>query len=745
MLKPNPACGLSAAIFMLFACPAAAQTPAPGKTGESTVEFARDVRPIFVEKCLNCHGPDKAEGGLRLNRPEAALAKLDSGERAIVEGDLEASEIIRRITSDDPEKRMPPEGEPLTAEQIARIQNWIAGGANWALHWAYRPIQLPLPPRIKNKKWPLNEIDFFVLARLETAGISPSPAADRHTLIKRLYCDLIGLPPKPAVVDAFVDDRSRQAYEMLVDRLLASAHFGERWGRHWLDKARYADSDGYEKDRPRPNAWRYRDWVIDAVNNDMPFDQFTIEQLAGDLLPSATPMQHLATAFHRQTLTNTEGGADQEQFRVEAVFDRVETTGIAWLGMTVGCARCHSHKYDQISQNEYYRLFAFFNSGAESNTNVPKGKDNGTAKQEMMSVRVISHQPRKTHLLHRGDFLSPEGEVRPGTLATLHSFTSRLKESPADRLDFSKWLVSSKNPLTPRVTVNGVWKHLFGKGLVGTANDFGVRGETPSHPRLLDWLAKTFTSKDGGLAWSRKKLIKRIVMSASYRQSSHHRPLLAETDPGNQLLYRQNRFRVEGEIVRDFYLSIGGLLSQKIGGPSVFPPMPPEIAALSYANNFKWNTSKGDDRYRRGMYTFFKRTAPHPNLTTFDCPDANTSKVKREISNTPLQSLALLNNMTFVEAAQALARRLLTANSASDASRLQLGYRLCAVRPPSAFDLEQFHLLLGKSRQWYREHPDRAAPLVGNYQVDGVDVVESAAWVATSRILLNLDATITRE
>ncbi len=745
MLKSSPACWLSAAIFMLPACPAAAQTATPEKTDESTVEFARDVRPIFVEKCLNCHGPDKAEGGLRLNRPEAALAKLDSGERAIVVGDVEASEIIHRITSDDPEKRMPPEGESLTAEQIARIQNWIAGGANWALHWAYRPIQLPPLPRVKNKKWPLNEIDFFVLARLETAGISPSPAADRHTLIKRLYCDLIGLPPEPAVVDAFVDDRSPQAYEMLVDRLLASAHFGERWGRHWLDKARYADSDGYEKDRPRPNAWRYRDWVIDAVNNDMPFDQFTIEQLAGDLLPSAAPMQHLATAFHRQTLTNTEGGADQEQFRVEAVFDRVETTGIAWLGMTVGCARCHSHKYDQISQHEYYRLFAFFNSGAESNTNVPKGRDNGTAKQEMMSVRVISQRPRKTHLLHRGDFLSPEGEVRPGTLATLHSFKSRLKEGPADRLDFSRWLVDSENPLTPRVTVNGVWKHLFGKGLVGTANDFGVRGEPPSHPRLLDWLAKTFTSQEGGAAWSRKGLIKRIVMSASYRQSSHHRPALAETDPGNQLLYRQNRFRVEGEIVRDFYLTIGGLLSQKIGGPSVFPPMPPDIAALSYANNFKWNTSKGDDRYRRGMYTFFKRTAPHPNLTTFDCPDANTAKVKREISNTPLQSLALLNNMTFVEAAQAMAKRLLTANSASDASRLQLGYRLCAVRSPSAFDLEQFQLLLGKSRQWYREHRDRAAKLVGNYQVNGVDVVESAAWVATSRILLNLDATITRE
>jgi hypothetical protein len=741
MLKPIPASWLSVAAFLvLHTCLAADETATTDKPNPAA-DLARDVQPILAERCFNCHGPDKAEGGLRLNRREAAFAELDSGERAIVPGDVKGSELFRRIKSADPEQRMPPKGEPLAADQIARIEKWINDGAKWAVHWAYRPIQAADPPNVKNKDWPRNEIDRFVLARLEEAGIEPSPEADRHTLIRRLYFDLIGIPPEPADIDAFVADKSPQAYEALVDRLLASQHFGERWGRHWLDKARYADSDGYEKDKPRANAWRYRDWVIDVINADMPFDQFTIEQLAGDLLSDATPMQRLATAFHRQTLTNTEGGADQEQFRVEATFDRVETTSTVWLGLTVGCARCHSHKYDQISQNEYYRLFAFFNSGGESNVNVPRGKDAGEPKQPMLSVRVISQRPRKTRVLHRGDFLSPEGEVQPGTLATLHPFDSRAEKGSADRLDFAQWIVSKDNPLTPRVSVNEIWMHLFGKGLVGTANDFGVRGETPTHPKLLDWLGDRLVN----LGWSRKEMIKLIVMSAAYRQSSHHRPELAELDPGNRLLHRQNRFRVEGEIVRDVYLAIGGLLSKKIGGPSVFPPMPPDIAALSYANNFKWNTSKGEDRYRRGMYTFFKRTAPHPNLTTFDCPDANTTKVKREISNSPLQPLTLLNNLTFVEASQALARRLLMAEFTDDSTRLEFGYRLCATQPPSTLAMKRFQSLLDKSRDWYKEHKEDASKLVGNYKPEKVEIEEAAAWVATSRILLNLDATITRE
>ncbi len=841
MCRLHPACWLSVATFFTLPPLVAAAEPAnPDKADGTAVDFARDVQPIFAEKCFNCHGPDKAEGGLRLNRPESALAETDSGERAIVPGDVKASEILRRIASDDPDQRMPPKGDPLSAAAIERIKQWIAAGADWTLHWSYRPITRPDLPGVANTAWPRNEIDRFVLARLETAGIAPSPEADRYTLIKRLYLDLIGLPPEPAEVDAFVNDRSPHAYEQLVDRLLASQHFGERWGRHWLDKARYADSDGYEKDRPRPNAWRYRDWVIDAINADMPFDQFTIEQLAGDLLPDATPMQRLATAFHRQTLTNTEGGTDQEQFRVEACFDRVETTGAVWLGLTVGCARCHSHKYDQISQHEYYRMFAFFNSGGETNTDVPKGdmkeyeaevkqyeadvaridaeikslteqldkrkseiaansaaleqklreqtpagaerpiqkilaiapqdrndkqkaevitalvaddeaagqfqaKIEAAKKQRpkppLMSVRVIAQQPRKTHLLHRGDFLSPEDEVQPATLATLHPFQSRHKDGPADRLDFARWLVAADNPLTPRVTVNHLWINLFGAGLVRTPNDFGVRGEPPTHPQLLDWLAGEMIRR----GWSRKAMIKLIVMSATYRQSSHFRPDCAAVDPENRLLHRQNRYRVEGEIVRDAYLSIAGLLSDKIGGPSVFPPLPADVAALSYANNFKWNTSKGEDRYRRGMYTFFKRTAPHPNLTTFDCPDANTTKVKRDISNSPLQPLTLLNNMTFVEASQALARRLLASTFENDRSRLEFGYRLCATRSPSAFELERFQLLLDASRKWYGEHKEDAAKLVGDYKTNDFEIDEAAAWVATSRILLNLDATITRE
>jgi mono/diheme cytochrome c family protein len=768
MYRRHPAWWLSvAAVFALPALVTAAEQAKPNQADRTTIDFARDVQPIFAEKCFNCHGPDKAEGGLRLNRPESALAETDSGERAIVPGDVDSSEILRRIASDDPDERMPPKGDPLAAADIERIKQWIVGGAEWAVHWSYRPVERPELPAVKNKDWPRNEIDRFVLARLEAAGIAPSSEADRFALIKRLYLDLTGLPPEPAEVDTWIDRLTagptgrvqsspntrgplasrlnEEVYEALVDQLLASPHFGERWGRHWLDKARYADSDGYEKDKPRPNAWRYRDWVIDAINADMPFDQFTIEQLAGDLLPDATPMQRLATAFHRQTLTNTEGGADQEQFRVEACFDRVETTGAVWLGLTVGCARCHSHKYDQISQREYYRLFAFFNSGGEANTDVPKDDpalvQTQQAKPEQISVRVIAHRPRKTHLLHRGDFLSPEDEVRPATLSTLHSFQSRHEDGPADRLDFARWLVAPDNPLTPRVTVNQIWTNLFGAGLVRTANDFGVRGERPTHPQLLDWLAGEMVRR----GWSRKAMIKLIVMSAAYRQSSHYRPECVAADPENRLLHRQNRYRVEGEIVRDVYLSIAGLLAPKIGGPSVFPPLPPDVAALSYANNFKWKTSKGEDRYRRGMYTFFKRTAPHPNLTTFDCPDANTTKVKRDISNSPLQPLTLLNNLTFVEASQALARRLHASSFDGDRSRLEYGYRLCAIRPPSAFDLDRFQSLLDKSREWYSQHKDDAAKLVGDYQVKEIEIDEAAAWVATSRILLNLDATITRE
>ncbi|MCA8983935.1 MAG: PSD1 domain-containing protein [Planctomycetaceae bacterium] len=999
----------------------------PVQAGESH-SFSRDIQPLLAKHCVLCHGPDDDSAGLRLDQHDRALAVLESGQRAIVPGQPEASALLQRVSATDPAVRMPPEGDPLTPREIEMLREWIRGGARFEEHWAFRPVKEPPLPRLHNVNWPRNPIDHFVLAPLEQARLLPSPEAEPTVLVKRLYYDLVGLPPAPADVDAFMADFARNpdaAYETLVDRLLASEHFGERWGRHWLDMARYADSDGYEKDNPRPDAWRYRDWVIEAINRDLPFDQFTIEQLAGDLLPGASPLQQLATAFHRQTLTNTEGGTDKEEFRVEATFDRTETTGSIWLGLTLTCARCHSHKYDQISQREYYQLFAFFNNCNEVNTEIARSEaalekyqrdkavydarvaelrqqytqarqalqpeidtwtaemsalwadrdesppelhpltlvsakatsqatlspqeegallvsgpvadkdsytlvfelpelpltglrlevlpeeslpasgpgraDNGnfvlselrafvsetqdfkkperipfvhaeadyaqekfpapgalsteaksgwaigprmgephhwtaytsqprepashkflqivldqqyggkhllgrfrlslisrfdptralpspviealrtpaenrsgehleqlaeyvaslhpeTAKlatdlktllqqappSPMMSVRVIAPAARTTKLLTRGDFLQPADEVTAEAFAVIsrtHPLASRQPEHPPDRLDLARWLVDARHPLTPRVTVNHVWAYLFGRGIVPTVNDFGVRGEHPTHPELLDWLAWHFPRD---MQWSRKQLIKTIVLSATYRQASVHRPELQEVDPNNRLLARQNRLRVQAEVVRDLYLAAGELLSPKIGGPSVFPPLPPGVAELSYANNFKWVTSTGEDAYRRGMYTFFKRTAPHPTLMSFDCPDSNTTSLIRETSNTPLQALVTLNNVVFTEAAQALARRVFLAGG-SDRNKITLALRICIVRPPDSAEVDRFESLLQTARAYYREHPEAARDLAKQNPLHEIPAEEFAAWFATLRMILNLDEFIVRD
>jgi hypothetical protein len=977
-----------------------------------SVDFVRDVQPLFKASCQKCHGPEKPKGQFRLDARAPAMKGGVSG-KAILPGNSKESRLIKLLLEKDDENRMPQKAPALSPEKIALLRAWIDQGAVWPdaaggdvnvdTHWAYvKPVRRDPPPVREGR----NAIDGFVRSRLEKEGVAPSPEADRPTLIRRLYYDLLGLPAPVEEVDAFVADDAPDAYEKLVDRLLASPHFGERWGRHWLDKARYADSDGYEKDNNRPDAWRYRNWVIDAVNADLPFDRFTIEQLAGDLLPAASPLQVLATAFHRQTLTNTEGGTDKEQFRVEAVFDRAETTATVWLGLTVGCARCHNHKFDQISNQEYYQLFAFFNNGDESNADVPvseeavaeygrakaghdwrlkgletklaaakealhealpaweeatkkrlqedeasgfkihpleildvkpagevtfrrlpdgsylahgadpavetylvtaktslpeitglrldvladpslpkkgPGRANGNfvlteirvehvgpvlladatadfsqdrylvkgaldkdpktgwaiapqvgrdhsatfrtkfplsidpeipilitldqqlgdqhtigrfklhaitgdhapleladdvrrilaipaAKRSaaecdrlldevatfapateklvkelslvrksepaspMMSVRVISQRakdPRETRMFRRGDFLQPQAPVTPGTLSTLHPLQSR-GPSP-DRLDLARWLVDPANPLTARVIVNHCWSNLFGQGLVRTPNDFGVRGERPTHPELLDWLATEFLR----LGWSSKALIRTIVTSATYRQSSRHRPELIDRDPQNFLLCRQNRFRVEGEIVRDLTLGVSGLLSSKIGGPSVFPPMPTDIAALSYANNFKWKNSEGEDRYRRGMYTYFKRTAPYPELTNFDCPDSNTTCVQRRTSNTPLQALTALNNEAFTEAAQFFAVRLVGRENVGERESLTFAFRKCVARAPTAEEVERLVKLLHASLDWYNVHPDEAKKMRRS--------VEEAAWTTVTRILLNLDEFLTRE
>ncbi|MFN0199736.1 MAG: DUF1549 and DUF1553 domain-containing protein, partial [Planctomycetaceae bacterium] len=930
-----------------------------------------------------------------------------------------------------------PEGDRLTSEQIGLIRAWIDQGANWptqndpplekSMHWSYQPLASVVPPSVGGdaSAWIRNPIDAFVLKKLNDAGMTYSPEADRVTLIRRLSFDLLGLLPTPDDVEEFQQDISSDAYEKLVDRYLSSPRFGEHWGRNWLDKARYADSDGYEKDNARLDVWRYRNWVIEAINDDLPYDRFTIEQLAGDLLPNATEEQRLATAFHRQTLTNTEGGTDQEQFRVEATIDRVNTTGAVWMGLTVGCAQCHSHKYDEISQAEYYQMFAFFNNGDETVSRVPTsqaaydryvklmdvyqqkltaletelqarkdqllasrdtwepqlqaelphryefhplefvrasaddkavtfqklddgsllvagnnpdkatyevvfksnlalangikldaladdslgakgpgrtphgnfvlseltlfsapgdefkdehkvaftateadifqaefnpagvidGNDKtgwaiapqfgqnhqllltangplpkpGTAAADgmawfrvvlsqqhgsqhtlgrfriqlrtgdelpsaireilaiepgqrnadqqaallayymtrdeaakgigqtiaqhqsqkpvepKMDVRIIAQRgdPRKTYLLRRGDFLSPitTSELQPAALQVLHPFSSRKTEGMADRLDFANWLTSSENPLTPRVSVNQVWKQLFNRGLVGTISDFGVRGEPPTHPELFDWLSREYLR----LGWSRKELIRAIVTSSTYRQSSLIREEYADKDPQNLFLHRQNRFRVQAESLRDISLQVSGLLSQKIGGPSVFPPMPADVAEISYANNFSWKTSQGDDRYRRGMYTFFKRTAPHPNLMTFDCPDSNLSSLERINSNTPLQALVMLNEESFLETARALGTRLVISTSKEDGSRIHLAYRLALHREPRIAEQQALIDLLNSGRAYYTQHPEEAEKVADPGRTADIGSAESAAWTILSRTILNLDEFVTRE
>lgn len=698
------------------------------------VDFTRDVQPLLNNHCAECHGGVKQKGGLRLTNRRQALEGGKSGEALLVSGHPKASELFKRITHLDPDEQMPPK-KRLKAAEIEIFRAWIERGAAWPEHWAYRTLEAIDPPTPTNSDWPRNEIDRFVLDRLRRASLTPSLQAPPHVLLRRLHLDLIGLPPTLAELSAFEtawQEDQEACLEATVDRLLASPHFGERWGRHWLDQARYADSDGYEKDNARPNAGVWRDWVIEAINADLPFDQFTIEQLAGDLLPDATPHQRLATAFHRQTLWNREGGVDAEEDRTKRVIDRVSTTTKTWLGLTLQCAQCHDHPYDPITQRDFYQVYAFFNNADEAGAKIPLGDG-----QQAVDV-MKRNGKRKTYLFERGDFLQPDkagGEVQANGIAFLH----RLEAKEPTRLDLAHWLTSPANPLMARVTVNTVWTHLFGTGLSNTPENFGSEGNAPSHPALLAWLAHDFMTN----GWSRKRLVKTIVLSHTYLQSSNHRPELVERDPDNRLLHRQNRKRVEAEIIRDLHLSVAGQIAHRIGGKSVFPPIPPDVAAQSYANSFKWKESSGPDRYRRGMYTFFKRTAPEPTLMTFDCPDSNISVTQRNVSNTPLMALTTLQNVVFHEAAQAFARHLLAdATLGTDRERLNQAYRICLARKPSAEEQVILDQLLRDNQATYAKHPEEARKLAGKGAVES-KAPTIAAWVATLRIITNLDEFVT--
>jgi mono/diheme cytochrome c family protein len=721
---------------------------------DEAVDFRRDVQPLLAAHCVKCHGPRMQESGLRLDAGRLVLQGGSTGP-AVVAGKSDESLLIQVVTDTSDEiSGMPPEGEgePLTPEQIALLRRWIDQGAKVPSdetiaddprrsgHWAFQPIRRPdLPDYVADEglsSAASRAIDVLVRARLVAEGLAPSPPADRVVLLRRVSIDLIGLPPSLDEIETYLADDRPDAYERVVDRLLASPHFGERWGRHWLDLARYADSDGYTNDDPR-EMWTYRDWVIDAVNADMPFDQFTIEQLAGDLLPDATVAQRIATGFHRNTQFNTEGGSDPEQYRVEAVVDRVATTGSVFLGLTLGCARCHDHKFDPITQRDFFAIYALLNNQDEPKIKVPTSTGSGEATALVLAERS---KPRETFLHIRGDFLRPGTLVEPGAPGALPPL-SGAQQRP-NRLDFARWLVSPDHPLTPRVTANRVWQHLFGRGLVETENDFGLQGTAPSHPELLDWLAAELV--EGG--WSIKHLVRQIALSETYRQSSRRRPELDRVDPQNRLLGRQNRLRLEAEIVRDAALESSGLLSHKLKGPSVFPPQPDGVMLLTRNPGRRWVVSPGEDRYRRGMYTHFWRSTPHPFLKVFNAPESNTTCTRRDRANTPLQALTLLNDEMFMEAAYALAVRVLTDGAlADDRAKIEHLWRLVLSREPTSFELAALAELLAAERADVEDAGDlpKFAPL-SRLPAD-FDRAELVAWTSLARVVLNLDEFITRE
>ncbi len=1028
------------AFLALTAAAGVAATPAPRpvpsvKVAEPRVDYNRDIRPVLAANCFSCHGQDvgSRQGNLRLDLRDAAISARP-GQRAIDPGHPANSGLVKRVWANNA-LQMPPaaSGHTLSQAQKNLLSRWVAQGAPYAEHWSFTPIRRPAVPRLAGLQ-PSNPIDAFIRARLAREGLKPSPPADRATLIRRVSLDLTGLPPTPEEVDAFLKDASPTAYEKVVDRLLASPRYGEQWARMWLDLARYADTQGYEKDLPR-TIWRYRDWVIEAFNADMPYDRFTVEQLAGDLLPNPTPSQILATAFHRNTMTNTEGGTDPEEFRVAAVKDRVDTTVQVWMGLTMGCAKCHTHKYDPITQADYYRFYALFNQTEDANrfddfpttpmptpalqqrlsaldervatfraeflkpvpgqearqeaweqklagerlwepnrpesatatsgasltirgdgsilasgsrsardsytvtlplpnatirslrlealkdaslpgggpgreasdqnvvtsevevdlirpdgtrtrlplTNAradfeqagwpaknaidgngetgwafsprngrphvalfdfqqPLGGSDGklvvtlqqnfaklqhgcfrlsvstsdpsrlkpelrtlpevaavpraqrssaderrldeafrqteeptatlwkqlttaeqertAAEKEVPKIPVLRDLPKErqrvTRVHQRGNFMDPGETVAAAVPATFGKLPAG---APLNRLGAAQWLVSRENPLTARVAVNRFWSRLFGQGLVESEEDFGSQGNPPTHPELLDYLAWTFSAPANGEgapghAWSSKKLLRLVVTSQTYRQSAATPAAIPQSalrtpqskDPRNLFLARGPRFRLPAETVRDQALAVAGLLSPKLGGPSVMPPQPDGIWR-TVCSGLKWQTSAGEDRYRRALYTFWRRSSPYPALTTFDAASGEFCVIKRIRTNTPLQALVTLNDPAFVEAAGKLGLRMHTEGPATPQGRIAWAFQRVLTRQPAPAELTRLTRLYTSTLTDFRTRPEAAKELLKAANVtlpEGRNVAEVAAGTVLANVLLNLDETLTR-
>ncbi len=820
-----------------------------------SIDYARDIRPILSDRCYSCHGPSEEgrEGGLQLDSKASALGESESGERAIVPGDFEASELYRRILSDDVDERMPPleSNKTLSPEEIEGIKKWIEEGAAWNEHWAFVTLKRAELPPVRNQAWAKTPLDHFILASLEEEGLAPSAEANRETLIRRVSFDLTGLPPTLEEIDDFLAAPSPKAYENLVDRLLASPRYGEHMARYWLDAARYSDTHGMHFDNYR-EMWPYRDWVVRAFNDNMPYDQFAIEQLAGDLLPNATTDQRIATGFNRCHVTTNEAGSIEEEVYVRNVVDRVVTTGTVFMGMTFECTRCHDHKYDPLTMKDFYSLFAFFNSldapakdgnlarhGPYETYLLPEGRrsiqtlrdrvglaeseiaalrkstvegseygewiDNRTQEVENSSVLVeigpilavdpkartgeqnellltyfLNHhepkagalsdkltsvqksldtemkkwsgttlvwrdrkEPRSSYILTRGEYDKKGDLIEQATPAM---FPPMPEDAPKNRLGFAQWLVSREHPLTARVIVNRLWQQIFGIGIVKTSEDFGSQGEPPSHPELLDWLALQFVED----AWDVKQMMKRIVLSAAYRQSSAVTPKLLAKDPENRLIGRGPRFRLDAEMLRDQALFVSGLLVNKMGGPSVKPPQPAGLwaaVAQTASNTAKFKSDSDPDKvHRRTLYTFIKRTAAPPETGMLDAPTREFSCVRRERTNTPLQALLLLNDPQYFEAARALAERTIREGGTLPEERTVFMFRLCTGRRPT----EKAKAEIVKMYQDYltlfeKEEEAKKLIVVGELPPGSrVSRTEIVAWTMVGNLLLNLDETLTK-
>lgn len=764
---------------------------------EETVSFTKDIRPLLSDKCYRCHGPDgqTRQADLRLDLL-TALLHADPQQGVIVPGNPAASELMVRLRSSDSDHRMPPEdsGISISEDQIQLIARWIRQGATHQSHWSFEPVSRPPTPKVPPQSRTFNPIDAFALARLRKEGLSESPPADPRTLIRRVTLDLTGLPPTPQDVATYLNNSRPTAYQELVDRLLASPRYGEHMAVPWLEASRYSDTNGYQHDFYR-TVYPWRTWVIRALNANQPFDQFVLEQLAGDLLPAATDEQILATCFLRLHRLNSENGGIEEEFYVENVVDRVETISTALMGLTIGCARCHDHKFDPISMRDFYAIFAFFNNGEDKGTDsralhahpysepviryldveqrptlillqqrLAKLKQETTSplvesietqianlRQAAPAVMIMKErtQKRPAYLLQRGAYDQRGDQVNPG----IPSVFGPVDKQPNTRLEFARWLVSADNPLLTRVMVNRFWQSLFGIGLVRTTENFGAQGEPPSHPNLLDWLARTFL--DNG--FNAKSIHRTMVTSATYQQTSHTTSDQLVKDPENRLLARGPRFRISGFAIRDQALQASGLLVQQIGGRSVRPYQPANMWAevsgdqkLSPAvQTTFYKMDQGAALYRRSVYTFWKLSVPPPRLFTFDSPNREICNVRRSATNTPLQALVLLNDPTFLEAARHLAASMMIDGGDSDQERIAFGMQSMLSRLPTPDEMAVLTQALQFHRAVYAQNQPLAEAVLSHGQTPLTDKIpdrsEHAALTQLALTLLNMDETITKQ